>query len=90
MKQPTAKRLLSAKLSLVFTDWINYGHPPDYTKVSKIFSLSKEDTPFPGVGNIRTISVTPTITKLYEKVLLERLKVVCLEKKLVHPTQAGF
>ena len=52
--------------------------------------MSKEASPFPSVGNIRTIAILPLISKLYERVILSKLQKEIKDKSLIHYTQCGF
>ena len=51
--------------------------------------LSKEKTEFPEVGNVRTISVLPAVFKVFERIVLNRLKEE-LSSNPLHPAQTGF
>jgi hypothetical protein len=59
---------------LKFNEWIKQGLLPSYFKKARIVPLSKEDTPFPSVGSIHTISILLAITKLLELCLLRKLE----------------
>ena len=62
------------KLKVVMQQWLNGKPLPRYVTTAKTFFLSKESSEYPETGNVRIISVLPSITKLYELVLLERLE----------------
>ena len=60
-------------------------------KLARIIPLSKEPSnPFPAHGQVRTIAVTPAITKLYELCILGKLRKEIVEKELIHERQRGF
>ena len=55
-------------------DWLNTATVPEYIRIAKVFALPKSKGPGnPEYGDIRTISVTPAVTKLYELVLLAKM-----------------
>ena len=54
-----------------FNKWLYDGTVPEYINKARIVSLSKTPgTAYPAVGDIRTISILPAITKLLELCLL--------------------
>ena len=60
-------------------------------KLARIIPLSKEpNNPYPAHGQVRTIAVTPAITKLYELCVLGKLRAEIEEKGLIHEKQRGF
>lgn len=54
----------------VFQAWYDGKEIPEFIKTGRIFALSKEETEYPRKGKIRTISILPALTKLYELVIL--------------------
>ena len=52
--------------------------------------MSKEDTAFPRVPNIRTIAITSPLLKLFEKIFLKKLNEDLLDKQVIHEKQRGF
>jgi len=59
-------------------------------KVAKIFVLSKDDSPYPKVGDIRTIAILPSITKVYELAILARINNHISANGIIHKHQRGF
>jgi hypothetical protein len=57
----------------VFQKWYDGKEIPEYIKVGRIFALSKEESEYPTQGKIRTITILPALTKLYELVVLQIL-----------------
>ena len=53
---------------------MNTGNFPAYFSQSKLIALSKTDTQYPKVNDIRPISIEPFITKLIEKTISNKLK----------------
>jgi hypothetical protein len=84
------KETLVPVLTKRFNEWIKAGKAPDYITNARVVSLSKESTAYPSVGNIRTIAISPAITKLYEKAIYPHLMAVIKSKSLVHLHQRGF
>lgn len=70
--------------------WVDGEELPTYMKTGRIFALSKDDTSFPELGNVRTISILPSIMKLYELVLLQFIKQEVAAKNLIPQNQRGF
>ena len=73
LKQQESRDNLCNKLALTFTEWLNHRSYPAYLNCARIIPLSKEPTDKPSYGAIRTISVLPTLSKVFEKVVLSRL-----------------
>ena len=57
---------VKSKIKNLCTGWINGLPLPAYFTMAKTFLLSKEDTPYQKVGNVRIIAVLPSILKFYE------------------------
>ena len=52
--------------------------------------LSKDDTQHPPVGDVRVISILPSLTKLYEVILHREIMHQVQTKHPLHPRQRGF
>ena len=79
------------KLLTEFESWINGDSAiPEYLKVAKTFFLSKEETPFPELGLVRSISILPASLKLWEQILHAKLRSEINEKAPLHENQRGF
>ena len=78
------------KIKRLITGWVNGLPIPEYFTVAKTFLLSKEDTPYPKVGNVRIIAVLPSILKLYEQILLKQLRLELKQTIPLHANQRGF
>ena len=63
---------------------------PEYIKTGRIFVLSKTDSAYPPVGRIRTITILPALTKLYELVILQNLKAETKRLNFIPDNQLGF
>ena len=70
--------VLSPFLSKLFNECFNLGVLPDCLKIEKVFPLHKSgDKSIP--SNFRSISLLPTIAKIFEKVLQRKI-ISCLVK----------
>ena len=80
-----------SKILRLINGWLNgqLSIPP-YLSLGRAIFLSKDRTPFPATGNARVIVVSPALTKLYEHVLLNLLKVEVATKMPLSPMQTGF
>lgn len=72
------------KLLKFFNSWTEKGSLPSYCSTSRVIPLSKTDNPFPEHGDIRTISITPALTKLYEKLIMPRLEAEINARGAIH------
>ena len=63
---------------------------PDQWKVATIIMCQKPGKPPNDVKSYRPISLLPVISKLFEKILLIKLKPILVEKKLIPDHQFGF
>ena len=70
----------------IFNVWATGQVSPNYLNIAQIVPLSKEkDAPlFPAVGNVRTIAVLPSIAKLFELCILQRLQSWAKENEIIH------
>ena len=66
---------LRYKIASYFESWINGTTKlPDYMKLARTVMLSKTDSQYPPVGEVRVIAILPALTKLYELFLLRELR----------------
>jgi hypothetical protein len=77
LKDTTLKKVLTpeivSKISDSYNCWIRKGNIPQYASTARVVALSKTGSPYPPKGQIRTISILPAITKIYEKAILARM-----------------
>ena len=90
IKNPIYRKKLIEKCTYKFNEWLTVGKVPNYCKEARIVPLSKEDGEFPQIGGIRTVNILPGIFKLFEKVVLKKLKVEMKEHLPLHESQTGF
>jgi hypothetical protein len=65
-------------------------HVPDAWKMGKVLMIPKQGKPLNEVTSYRPISLLPIISKLFEKLLLKRLKPLIESKNLIPSHQFGF
>lgn len=58
--------------------------------MAEVIMSAKPGKPSQEVSSYRPISLLPVISKLFEKLLLKRLKTIIEEKKLIPTHQLGF
>ena len=85
-------RYIVPPLEHLINECIVHYHFPDCFKIAKTVMLSK--APKAGRGpdspkSYRPVALLSTISKLFEKVLAERLMNICTAKKLLHSMQFG-
>ena len=66
------KNVIAALLTIIINQMLNSGIFPDALKVSKVISLYKKDDK-QVFSNYRPISLLPSISKIFEKVILLQL-----------------
>ena len=69
---------VKGKVLTKFNEWVTTLRIPSYLKLAKIIPLSKDpnNSPFPEIGQVRTIAVTPAISKLFELCILHKVREV--------------
>jgi hypothetical protein len=60
------------KIAESFNKWMAAGKLPKFKTTARIIPLSKSETAFPKRGEIRTISITPAITKVFENIAYKK------------------
>lgn len=83
---PTALNFLAG----LFTLSLKLGHAPTRWRHSHILLFPKPGKDASDPANYRPISLTPTIAKLMEKVLVSRLQVYLRDRNMIPDSQAGF
>jgi hypothetical protein len=63
---------------------------PQQRKVAEVIMISKPGKPPHETSSYRPISLLPIMSKLFEKLLLKRLKIIIEEKNLIPDHQFGF
>ena len=83
------KNVISEPLSIIINQILKLGIFPDSLKISKVVPLYKKDDQT-NLSNYRPISLLPSISKIFEKVLLEQLTTYLDNNNLIHNHQYGF
>lgn len=81
--------IVAPSLAVIFNDCIDRGEFPDLMKNSKIIPLFKSGSKSDPT-NYRPISVLPTFSKIFEKLILEQMQRFFNKHKLLHNKQFGF
>ena len=83
------RNVISEPLTIIINQMLNMGVFPDLLKISKVIPIYKkeDDTMF---SNYRLISLLPSISKIFEKVILEQLTTYLNKNNLIHKHQYGF
>lgn len=80
--------LIGDSLAKLFTRFINDGFVPEYWKRSAVIPIYKGKGDRTNPGSYRPISLTPTISRLFERVLRQLIDPVF--RQLIHENQFGF
>ena len=83
------RNVISEPLTIIINQMLNVGVFPDLLKISKVIPIYKkeDDTIF---SNYRPISLLPSISKIFEKAILEQLATYLDSNNLIHKHQYGF
>jgi hypothetical protein len=73
-----------------FNDWLNNYQYIEPWKTAKIITLNKLKTGVPSCEQTRPISLLATHSKIYEKILLDRVKDWAESNNIIPPEQSGF
>ena len=80
---------VAPRLALIFNKCIEMGTFPDLMKQSKIIPLFKNGSKS-DPSNFRPISILPTFSKIFEKIMLNQLLSHFRDNNLMHNKQYGF
>lgn len=78
------------KLTTIINATFRLKYVPDVWKVAEVIMIPKPGKPLHLASSYRPISLLPIISKLFEKLLLKRLKPIIEERKLIPNYQFGF
>jgi hypothetical protein len=73
-----------------FNTWLSEYRYPDFWKLAKIVTLNKLKTGVPRCDQTRPISLLATYSKLFEKIMLERIRHWAESNNLIPDEQSGF
>lgn len=77
-------------ITMIFNSIIRVGYFPSQWKVASIIVIPKPGKPPEKVESYRPISLLPILSKVFEKLLLKRLRPIIKEKNLIPNHQFGF
>ena len=80
---------LEGTLSLIFNNSIKEGIFPDAMKLAKVIPIHKGDSRYV-VSNYRPISLLPILSKIFEKIMYNRLIEFIDKNNILIPNQFGF
>ena len=83
------KNEIAAPLTVIINQMLYTGIFPDALKVSKVIPLYKKDDK-QLFSNYRPISLLPSISKIFEKVILIQLTEYLNNNNILHKNQYGF
>jgi hypothetical protein len=78
------------KLTTLIIACIRLNYIPDAWKTAEVIMIPKRGKNLSEVESYRRISLLPIMSKLFEKLILKRLKPIITEKHLVPTHQFGF
>ena len=81
---------VSFSMSRLFNNLFEVGHFPDLWKIAHITAIYKRSGPKTCKTNYRPISILPTLSKVFESVMHDRLLKHCLENDIISEKQAAY
>ena len=82
--------VLAPKLAVIFRILIRQGSFPVCWRTANVTALPKSSTPFQNPSEYRPISITPILSKIFERLLVKRLFSFVNRLIVLPPTQFGF
>jgi hypothetical protein len=84
------KRKASVKLTTLINACVRLNYIPNAWKTAEVIFILKPGKNLSEVESYRPVSLLPIMSKLFEKLILKRLKPIIAEKHLVPTNQFGF
>ena len=81
---------ISFSLSKLFNNLFEIGHFPDFWKVAHISAIYKRSGPKNVKTSFRPISILPTLSKVFESIIHERLLSHCIDNNIISDRQAAY
>ena len=81
---------LSFSMSRLFNNLFELGHFPDLWKIAHVTAIYKRSGPKTCKSSFRPISLLPSLSKIYESVIHDRLLKHCLENNIITEKQAAY
>ena len=82
------KNAISQPLTIIINQMLNIGVFSELLKLSKVIPIYKKGDD-PMFSNYRPISLLPSISKIFEKIILEQLATYLDRNNLIHKHQYG-
>ena len=77
-------------MSRLFNNFFDIGHFPDQRKIAHITAIYKRPGPKTCKSSYRPISILPSISKVFESVMHDRLLKHCIENNVITEKQAAY
>ena len=77
-------------MSKLFNNLFEIGHFPDIWKIAHITPVYKRSGPKTSKTSFRPISILPTMSKIFESVIHDRLMKHCMENNVISEKQAAY
>ena len=81
---------VSFSMSRLFNNFFEIGHFPDQWKIAHITAIYKRSGPKTCKSSYRPISILPSISKVFESVMHDRLLKHCIENNVITEKQAAY
>ena len=81
---------ISFSMSRLLNNLFSNGHFPDIWKIAHVTAIYKRSGPKTDKSNFRPISLLPTLSKVAESVMHDRLLKHCIENDLISQKQAAY
>ena len=81
---------LSFSMSRLFNNFFEIGYFPELWKIAHITPIYKRSGPKSCKSNYRPISLLPTLSKVFESIMHDRLLKHCLENDIITEKQAAY
>ena len=81
---------ISFSMSRLFNNLFEIGHFPSIWKIAHITAIYKRSGPKTCKTSFRPISLLPTLSKIYESVIHDRLIKHCIENEIITEKQAAY
>ena len=81
---------ISFSLSRLFNNLFEIGHFPNVWKIAHVTAVYKRSGPKTDKSNFRPISILPTLSKICESVMHDRLLKHCMENNIISDKQAAY
>ena len=77
-------------MSKLFNNLFEIGHFPDLWMIAHITAIYKRSGPKTSKCSFRPISILPTLSKVFESVMHDRLVKHCIENNIITEKQAAY